>query len=182
MPAPPKWIVLILTLGLAGPLTAQPDPPCAHPHLAPIRFLEGSWDIQAQARLSADPTDWETGEASATIESAMRDCAFVERYAGRRRGQPFEALRVFAAAASSPGLRLVLADSEHGPLFVLDGGPEAEGVAFYTSVTTPAGPVRLRVRLRDIATDSFVVESQRSVDAGRTWDTTGRAHYRRRAP
>jgi hypothetical protein len=111
----------------------------------------------------------------------MRGCLLIEQYAGSRRGQPFEAVRVFAVTADGKGLRLALADSEHGPLFIFDGAPEPDGIAFYTEVTTPRGKVRLRVRIRDIAKDSFVTESQRSVDEGKTWDTTGRAEYRRRS-
>jgi hypothetical protein len=178
-----RWNLLALAVGLvlASPqrLDAQEPPPCSHPILSSIRFLEGSWSIRSESRLSASPADWESGAATSTIESVMRDCALIERYAGTRRGRPFEALRVFAATASGAGLRLALADSEHGPLFVFDGGAEADGVAFYTDVTTPAGRVRLRVRLRDIGADRFVSESQRSVDEGKTWDTTGRSEYRR---
>jgi hypothetical protein len=111
----------------------------------------------------------------------MRGCAFIERYSGTRRGQPLEAVRLFTATPAGTGLRLALADSEHGPLFVFDGGPEGNGVTFYTQVMTPNGQVRLRVRILDIAAASFVTESQRSTDEGRTWDTTGHAEYRRRA-
>jgi hypothetical protein len=174
-------LLLILGVVVPGLVNAQDAPPCAHPILSRIRFLEGSWTIQSRARLSASPTDWESGIATATIESVMRGCAFIERYAGTRRGQPFEAVRLFTATASGAGLRLALADSEHGPLFVFDGGPEGDGITFYTEVMTPNGQVRLRVRILHIAAASFVTESQRSADQGRTWDTTGHAEYRRRA-
>lgn len=175
-------MLLILAAVAPGFITAQEAPPCAHPILSRIRFLEGSWNVQTRIRLSANPSDWESGVATATIESVMRDCAFIERYAGTRRGRPIEAVRVFTATASGAGLRLALADSEHGPMFVFDGGPEGDGVAFYTQVTTPGGQVRLRVRLLDIGAASFATENQRSVDEGRTWDLTGRAEYRRRVP
>lgn len=171
---------LLVAAVLSHPLAAQEAAPCAQPILSTLRFLEGSWSIQSRARLSANPTDWESGAATATIESVMRDCAFIERYAGTRRGQPFETIHIFGAMESGAGLRLVLADSEHGPLFVFDGGPEADGVVFYSEVTTPQGKVRLRLRFGDIGADSFVTESQRSLDGGKTWDTTGHAEYRRR--
>ena len=175
----PRAALLVLATTLPGYLIAQDTPPCSQPILSEIRFLEGTWSIQFRSRLSASPTDWESGVATATIESLLRGCAFIERYAGTRRGHPLEAVRLFAATPGGSGLRVVLADSEHGPLFAFDGGPEGDGVAFYTQVTTPAGQVRLRLRFQDIRSDYFVTESSRSVDEGKTWDTTGRAEYRR---
>lgn len=128
---------------------AQERPPCSQPTLSEIRFLEGAWRVQFRSRLSASPTDWENGVATATIDSLLRGCAFIERYPGTRDGHPLEAVRLFAATPGGSGLRVVLADSEHGPLFAFDGGPEGDGVAFYTQVTTPADPVRLRLRFQD---------------------------------
>ena len=169
-------VLAIVTPHRAG---AQDAPPCAQPILEQIRFLEGSWTVQARSRLSANPTDWESSTGAATIESGMRRCAFIERYRGTRRGRVFEAIRVFTATAAGAGLRLSIADSEHGPLFSYDGGPETDVVAFHTQVTTPNGQVRLRITMSDIRQDSFVTESHRSTDEGRTWDLTGRSEYRR---
>lgn len=174
-------LLLMMTVAFPASLTGQSAPPCSQAIFSAVRSLEGSWNIQSRARLSASPDDWESGVGTATIQQAMRGCLLIEQYAGSRRGQPFEAVRVFAVTADGKGLRLALADSEHGPLFIFDGAPEPDGIAFYTEVTTPRGKVRLRVRIRDIAKDSFVTESQRSVDEGKTWDTTGRAEYRRRS-
>ena len=57
-------------------------------------------DVAVATRLSGNPTDWDTTTAGSTIERAMRDCAWIERYAGRRRATPFEVVRVYG---SSPG-------------------------------------------------------------------------------
>lgn len=175
-------VLLTLATGLAGRLAAQDTPPCERPVLGDIQFLEGSWTVHASGRLSANPSDWETTVASATVEPVMRGCAFIERYTGTRRGRPYEAVRVYAAMAEGRGLQVALADSEHGPVFLFEGGPAVGGLEFYSQVTTPAGPVRLRLRFEAISANHFVVESQRSPDGGKTWDTTGRAEYRRRGP
>jgi hypothetical protein len=80
----------------------------------------------------------------------MRGYAVLERYSGTRWGHPYEAARLF----------------ERGP-------------ALYTSVSTPAGQVRLRLRYSSIEKDSFLMESQRRVHEGATWEPTGRAEHRR---
>jgi hypothetical protein len=85
---PHTAVFLILATVLSPHLTAQEAPPCSHPILSAIRFLEGSWSIQSRARLSASPTDWESGVATATTESVIRGCAFIERYAGTAVANP----------------------------------------------------------------------------------------------
>lgn len=173
-------LVFILATSAAAPLAAQEAPPCEQAAFAHLRPLAGSWTVQARTRLSRDAKDWEEGAAQSRIEPLMRDCVLLERYEGTRRGRPFEALRLFAAKAEAPRVQVAVSDSEHGPLYLYEGNAAAGEATFYTTVTTPAGPVRLRLRYSEIRPDSFVVESQRSVDEGETWDTTGRAKYRRR--
>jgi hypothetical protein len=176
-------LVILLVQVSAAMLAAQElAPACANPTLAQLRFLEGAWIVQARSRLSASPTDWETTVATSRIEREMRGCLVLERYTGTRRGSPYEALRVFAAKAEDRRLQVVVSDSAHGPLFLYEGSAEPGGLAFYMPVKTAAGSVLLRLRFNDIGAEAFVAESQRSVDDGKTWDTTGRAEYRRRRP
>jgi len=170
--------------GPTAPFAQTPQaPPCQNPVLAPFATLAGTWDVAVASRLSGNPTDWDTTTAVSTIERAMRDCAWIERYEGRRRATPFEVVRVYGSAPGHRGLSVVAADSEHGALYLSTGAADSTGmVSFYTQVTTPAGEVRLRFRLLAIGADGFTTENHRSPDGGATWDLTGRAVYRRRAP
>lgn len=176
-------LLLIMLTPAAVPLAAQGGPPpCEQPAFAHLRPLAGTWTVQARTRLSRDAKDWEESAGQARIELLMRDCALLERYESTRRGRPYEGLRLFAVKAEGQRVQMVITDSEHGPLFLYEGEAAAGELNFYTSVTTPAGPVRLRLRYSEIGPDRFVAESQRSVDEGKTWDTTSRSEYRRRPP
>ena len=119
---------------------------------------------------------------TAEFERRVLDCAVLERYTGTRRTKPFEALRLFTGRPDGKSLRVAVSDSEHGPLYTYEGEPADSGLTFLMPLTVPSGHVLLRIRYEAITADGFVTESARSTDLGKTWDTTGRAEYRRKPP
>ena len=174
-------IATLLTICTATmPAVAADPPPCTQPVLAHLDFLTGTFEVRARTRLSGNPDDWEESVGTSEFERRVLDCAVLESYKGTRRSKPFEALRLFTGRPDGKSLRVAVSDSEHGPLYVYEGEPADSGLTFLLPLTIPSGHVLLRIRYDAITRDGFATESARSTDLGKTWDTTGRAEYRRR--
>ncbi|MGE0130530.1 MAG: DUF1579 family protein [Blastocatellales bacterium] len=169
------------------PLTPQkPDqsdrrPPCYHKDLDDWAFLEGDWTVRIKARLAAGGP-WEETEASAQIKRELSGCLLAERFTGTRRGQPLHAHSLFAWNDNSKKLQQVFSDSGHGPLIFYEGVKVGQEILLDVDWNRPDGPsVRLRRAYFNLKPDSFTVESRRSPDGGKSWDTTGRMDYRRKS-
>jgi len=166
----------------ATPRAAQQvnaPPACYHQELDAWAFLTGDWTVRVSARLAADGP-WEESAASAQIQRDLHGCLFTERFNSTRRGQPFQALSLFAWNGNSQKLQQVFSDSEHGPLVFYEGEKTGAEIRVDLDWKLPDGrTVRLRRAYFDFKRDSFTVESRRSTDGGQRWDTTGRLPYRR---
>lgn len=140
-----------------------------------------TWTVRTNTRLAANGP-WEQTVASAQIKRDLNGCLLTERFTGTRQGRPFQALSMFAWNNNSQKLQQVFSDSEHGPLVFYEGVESGAEILVDLDWKLPDGrSVKLRRAYFNLAKDSFTLESRRSTDGGKTWDTTGRAEYRRDA-
>ena len=140
-----------------------------------------TWTVRTNTRLAANGP-WEQTVASAQIKRDLNGCMLTARVTGTRQGRPFQALSMFAWNNNSQRLQQVFSDSEHGPLVFYEGVESGAEILVDLDWKLPDGrSVKLRRAYFNLAKDSFTLESRRSTDGGKTWDTTGRAEYRRDA-
>lgn len=183
-----KQAVLLGTLSLvfawqatraSMPMQQGQQAACYHKELDDWAFLEGDWTVRTNTRLSANGP-WEQATASAQIKRDLQGCLLTERFNGTRQGRPFQALSLFAWNSNSQRLQQVFSDSEHGPLVFYEGAKNHAEILVDLDWKLPDGrSVKLRRAYFNFTKDSFTLESRRSTDCGKTWDTTGRAEYQR---
>jgi len=174
-----KIILTVFILILSGSVHAQ-QPSCYHKELDDWAFLAGDWTVRTKTRLSANGP-WEESVANAQIKRDMNGCLLAENFAGTRQGKAFLSRSLFAWNDNTKKLQQVFSDSEHGPLIFYEGVKSGPEILVDLDWKRPDGQIiRLRRAYFDLTKDSFKSESRRSLDGGKTWDTTGKADYSRR--
>ena len=151
---------------------------CASVEGEKLRFLLGEWKVTSKFRLSREPEQWEETPARSTITSLFADCLLTEQFEGRRQGHQFKAAGMYAYDRNSQKYQWVGGDSEHGVLTLYAGAFDGTDLALESRVEISGQAVSLR-RVWTRRAAGFEVLSQRSTNAGRTWDTTWQMIYRR---
>ena len=144
-----------------------------------LKFLTGEWRVKSRFRLSKEPEQWEETQARSTITSRFEGCLLTEQFEGSRQGHPFKASGMYAYDRNSQKYQWVGVDSEHGVLTLYAGGFNESALVLDSKVEISGRTVLLRRVWTPRAAGGFEVRSQRSTDAGRTWDTTWQMIYQR---
>lgn len=170
--------LIIIALLVMTPATAfaQNAGGCASVEGQKLRFLLGEWKVTSKFRLSKEPEQWEETQAHSKITSLFADCLLTEQFEGRRQGHQFKATGMYAYDRNSQKYQWVGGDSEHGVLTLYAGSLDGNDLALESKVEISGQTVWLR-RVWMRRGSGFEVRSQRSTDAGRTWDTTWHMIY-----
>lgn len=173
--------LIILTLLLITPAIAFAQNNaggCASLEGQKLRFLLGEWKVTSRFRLSKEPEQWEETQARSKITSLFAECLMVEQFEGKRQGHPFKATGMYAYDRNLQNYQWVGGDSEHGVLTLYAGSLNGSEFMLESKVEISGRTVLLRRAWTQRAAGGFEVRSQRSTDAGRTWDTTWHMIYR----
>ena len=104
-----------------------------------------------------------------------------ERFTGTRAGHPFSAIAMMGFNSTSGKLQRMWSDSEHGLLIIYEGKRNGDEMILETEVSLDGRKVKLRNSYLALTSNSFRLESARSVDDGKTWITVTKLQYRRKA-
>jgi hypothetical protein len=173
---------IILTLLLITPAIAFAQVNaggCASVEGQKLNFLLGEWKVTSRFRLSKEPEHWEETQARSKITSLFDNCLLVEQFEGKRQGHPFKATGMYAYDRNSKTHQWMGVDSEHGVLTLYSGELSGNDLVLESKVEISGQTVLLRRVWTLRATGGFEVRSQRSTDAGHTWDTTWHMMYQR---
>lgn len=136
-----RTLIPFLSLLLAGPATAQEvepshedAPPCLHPELERIAFLEGDWDVVSRQSVDSTADRWEEARAQATWTPILGGCVLQERWSGAQDGAPLEWIQMIAYDHREDTWEQVMIDSAHGNVLKAEGRFD-EGRLVFTSPT-----------------------------------------------
>lgn len=146
---------------------------------AELDFLIGSWNVEADIRLSSQGP-WEKSQAKSMITKTVGSKVIEEQYTGTREGQRFTSKSLFAVNNLTREYQLIFVDSEHGALIDYLGEVQSDSLIFTKLWSYPNGSkVELRLVFRPISSDEFICESMRKPENEETWDVTKRLKYTR---
>lgn len=154
------------------------EPGCATERAEKLKFLEGEWDVVNRFRLSGRDNKWEKTEARAVIRPLFANCLWFEELRGTRAGRPHRVIGLYSYNNITDKLQWTGAHSEHGVLTLYEGDFEG-GELKLESALEIRGRKFLFRRLITKTPQGFEVRSQRSLDGGKSWDTSWHLTYSR---
>ena len=174
-----RLIIFFLLIAITPVLASgQNQASCASTEAQKLNFLLGEWKVSSRFRLSKQPEQWEETQASSKITFLFEGCLLVEQFEGTRQRHPFKATASYAYDRNAKKYQWVGADSEHGVLTLYTGSLNGNDLMLESKVEISGQTVLLRRVWTQLASGGFSVQSQRSNDAGRTWDTAWHLTYR----
>jgi hypothetical protein len=168
--------LMLATAGAPGIAPGQDRPACPAPVLARLATIRGAWIVRWLDRLA--PQKYAASMARSTIETTAGGCGLLERFAGLRAGERFEALTLIAPAGDD-SLQRMWQDSEHGAILLFTADLRADPLRFEWSRNLGGRVLRVRMTYLMLATEGFITETELSPDDGRTWQLVSRQEYRR---
>ncbi|ANM29327.1 hypothetical protein ABI59_06560 [Acidobacteria bacterium Mor1] len=152
----------------------------APPGMAPLIALAGKWNIKVEARQS--PTGpFQESTATSTIAKMLKGGMMQEVQADERGN---ETIRQMTYDQFQKQYRITSVDNQASFMTVLEG-PMEEGVMTVSNQETGTtqqvfgSPFFLKVHFKDMAADSFLVETEVSIDGGENWFVVGKSTYTR---
>lgn len=182
-----KIIILslfILQTFLITTLAQNTDQPkdelgCATEQAKQLKFLQGKWNVINRFRTSGQDNKWEETKAKSEIKFLFKDCLWLEELEGTREGRPHEVIGMYSYNNINDKLQWVGGHSEHGVLSLYEGNFEGDDLNMFSSLEIRGRKILFRRQITKTA-KGFEVRSQRSVDDGKTWDTSWHLTYTRR--
>lgn len=146
--------------------------------LKPLEQLVGSWNVEANMRLSKTGP-WEKSNATSIFRKSVGESIFEEEYTGTKEGRVFTFQTWIANDNRTKLYQKVSVDSDHGVLVLYEGTLQKDTLSLQTQLQLTDYLLILRVQYIFISNDSFTVENARSVDGGKSWDMTSQFTYTR---
>jgi hypothetical protein len=143
-----------------------------------LGMLIGKYRVQALTRTGSGA--WDSTAAQARFGWELGGCLMVERFEGRRDGEPYQTMALWGTSGSHDHpIQRAFAHSQHGLLGLSEGRWDAAGD---TLVLADSAFVRGRwVQERYVVSRPrgglFTAEGRRSEDGGKAWIITLRARY-----
>jgi hypothetical protein len=150
--------------------------PCARKEASLLLPLVGAWSVTWTNR--TEPGKYETVQATSQFARDQVGCILTERFTGRARELPYQALSVINFGHAEALERIAL-DSLHGQFLFFTGSAYDRGVRFEWVSPKNNGRLRLRHEYRSLQPDTFQTQTDLSTDGGATWVKVNAADYRR---
>jgi hypothetical protein len=177
----------IMPGGVAGQVAAGGTPAPLITHASCVdstrRWLgafEGEYRVRALFRAGA--TTWDSTDAHARFAWELGGCLMVERFDGRRGGEPYATVSLWGTSGGPDHpVQRTFAHSQHGVLGVSEGRWNAAGdtLILADSVFVRGDWVQQRYVVTRPRGGAFTTEGRRSEDHGSTWIITQRSRYTR---
>lgn len=181
-----RTLIPSLLLLLAGSATAQElrpshedAPPCLHPELERVDFLEGDWDVVSRRRVDFTADRWEEAKAQATWTPILGGCVLQERWSGVLGGAPLEWIQLLAYDHREDTWELVMIDSAHGNVLRSEGHFDEDRLVFHVPHMRQGRLLIDRTTIEALGTDRVDWKLETSLDGGRTWVTHWTMRYSR---
>jgi hypothetical protein len=180
---PIPLLALLTLLTLATSKHQGPASTCATNSQRALGVFLGDFEVRATFRTG--PGTWDSSLARSHFAWDLDRCVLVERFDGRRFGQPYRYLSIWGAAGDTvQPIQRLLVHSQHGVMNLSQGNWNAAGDTLIVadSVFVRGSWVHERHIMSRPVAGRFVSEGRRSEDGGRTWFSTSRSLYVRRGP
>lgn len=181
-----RTLVPFLSLLLAGYATAQEvepwhvdAPPCMHPELERIAFLEGDWEVVSRQRVDFTADRWEEARARATWTPILGGCVLQERWSGTLDGASLEWIQLVAYDHREDTWEQVMIDSAHGNVLKAEGHFDEDRLVFHVPHMRQGRLLIDRTTIEALSADRVDWKLETSLDGGRTWVTHWTMQYSR---
>jgi len=147
--------------------------------LEDLDVLVGNWNVQVEARLSAQGP-WDTSAATSLIRRTVGSRILEEDLTGSRQNRPFTIKCLLAINNQTLKYQRIFVDSEHGTLIDFQGNKTGNDFVFDKEWTyANQSKVKLRVLYEVVSPNEFIIENVRMPQGSSSWDVTGRMRYKR---
>ncbi len=181
MQIPIPLLLSLTLLTLAARKHQPPASPCATNATRAFGVFLGDFSVRATFRTG--PGTWDSSLARSHFAWDLDRCVLVERFDGRRFGQPYRYLSIWGAAGDTVRpIQQLFVHSQHGVMNLSQGNWNSAGDTLIVedSAFVSGGWVHERHIMSRPVAGRFVSEGRRSDDGGRTWFPTSRSRYVRR--
>lgn len=143
-----------------------------------LGMLIGEYRVQAVTRAGAGM--WDSTAAEARFAWELGGCLMIERFKGRRDGEPYQTVALWGTSGSpAHPIQRTFAHSQHGLLGLSEGSWDVAGdtLVLADSAFVRGKWVQQRYVVSRPHSGAFTAEGRRSEDGGKTWLITLRARY-----
>lgn len=176
-------VVIVLVTLLAIPVFAQEEQAdmssMGRPgEMKACDWLVGEWEVDQSFQMDPKDTTWTTSKGKAVYHYELDSCLLVMDFESEMMGIPFKGVMYETYDRMTKTFQTIWVDNMMGRMSYYTGINEENGMVVEGEDYNPDGSTVLaRITIFNETPTSFDWKYEMSIDGGKTFYTTGKAHY-----
>jgi hypothetical protein len=167
--------------GKSEEMTSQEMPPMGPPEeMKMMKDVVGVYDVEQQWRMDPASEEWETSNGVATYELILDGAAVRHTYESEMMGMPFHGLGLIAFNRETGKWQQAWVDNMGAQISYYEGNYKDGQMVTVGEEKWQGQTYLARITVYNMEPDGFDWKYEMSMDGGKEYFTSGKAHYTKR--